>query len=93
MAVYLIAYDLLAPEQPYPPLVDRLEGLGAVRVLESTWLLESTEEAREIGRNLRSILDEDDGLLVVEVARHAFARELRTDSTVLRRLLGSARQP
>jgi hypothetical protein len=38
-APYLISYDLVAPGKEYPPLLDTLKRLGAVKVLYSEWLV------------------------------------------------------
>ncbi|MYA00896.1 MAG: SinR family protein [Chloroflexi bacterium] len=63
--VYLISYDLVLPGQNYQALYDVLEGWGAKRALQSTWVvrLNNTSSAA-IRDELMKHIDTNDRLLV-----------------------------
>ena len=71
MARYLISYDLDKPGQDYPRLIGELERLGAVRILYSEWILQSTSSAVQIRDWLKSFIDGNDMLLVVALTGEA----------------------
>ncbi len=67
MALYFVDYDL-RKQRNYQALYECLYGLGAVRVLESQWVLEHSNSSALIIRNhLWQFMDQDDGLVVSEV--------------------------
>lgn len=65
MATYFVSYDLRG-KRDYGTLYEALEGLKAVRVLESVWSLEYSSTAEALLKRLKLYLDADDGLLVVQ---------------------------
>ncbi len=70
MALFLIAYDLDKPGQNYDAMHEQLEEWGAKRVLESTWMLNSsltTAEMRDTLSATKGLLDSNDRLVVVRV--------------------------
>ena len=71
MAKYLISYDLDKPGQDYPRLIKELERLGAVRILYSEWIFQSTSSAVQIRDWLTSFIDGNDMLLVVALTGEA----------------------
>lgn len=63
---YLITYDLRAPGQDYQQLIARLESLGAVRNLASTWTVyRRNTSASDLYTDLWRFMDSNDLLLVV----------------------------
>jgi hypothetical protein len=66
MAHYLVTYDL-HNERNYPPVWAALERLGAVKALESVWLLTSTSGAGDLREALKAAADGDDSILVIEL--------------------------
>lgn len=64
---YLVSYDLLTPGKDYSKLYSGLAQLGAKRAMLSTWALRSTLTSRQIYDFLRSLMDENDRLLVNEL--------------------------
>jgi hypothetical protein len=81
MALYIITYDLrMGHKDEYPSLRNKLEELGAVRILDSVWVLNQSHErlAQQIGKDLRDgkHLKVGDGLLVQEVDQDAFCENL-----------------
>lgn len=64
MSTALITYDLCKPGRNYQPLWDRLEALGAVRVLESVWAIKTAASAVAIRDDLLRFIDSNDRLLV-----------------------------
>jgi hypothetical protein len=71
MARYLISYDLDKPGQDYPRLIKELERLGAIRILYSEWIFQSTSSVVQIRDWLTSFIDNNDMLLVVALTGEA----------------------
>ena len=71
MALYFLTYDLRNPGK-YQAVYAKLEKLGAVRILESTWCFgaENTTAAT-LRDQFKSLVDGDDGLVVSQVTSWA----------------------
>jgi len=82
MALCLIAYDLRKPEFDYTGLYSKLEELGAKRVQESVWMLQSTETAKDLRNQLKDYFHKKDRLLVAVVASWS-SRKAMTDIKTL----------
>jgi hypothetical protein len=67
MATYCVTYDLRAPGRNYQPLWDALAGINAVRGLQSTWFVDSSHSATAIRDYLRRFIDQNDGIVVIEI--------------------------
>ena len=68
---YQIDYDLRRPGQNYSGLIERLQQLGAVKVLLSTWVLRSAADAVTIRDDLKRFIDGNDSLLVTGLTGEA----------------------
>ncbi len=67
--VYLVSYDLHKKGQNYADLIAELKNSsGYAKPLESTWLICSDESASNVSTRLRRHLDDNDSILVIEVA-------------------------
>lgn len=66
MAFYVASYDL-HNQRHYQPVWDQLNEWGAVRLLESLWLINSTLSASDIRTTLKSKADSDDSIAVIEL--------------------------
>lgn len=67
MGYFLVSYDL-HNRRDYQPLWDYLLKLGAVRVLESLWVVELTRGgAGGLTSDIRAVIDGDDSLVVIEL--------------------------
>jgi hypothetical protein len=66
MARFIVSYDL-RNHRNYPPVWDLLKSLGAVRLLESLWVMNSTATAEQIRNAVRRVVDKDDGVVVIEL--------------------------
>lgn len=66
MAHFLISYDLHS-SRTYQPVWNELEGWGAVRLLESLWVVSLNNTAVEIRDALKAVIDGDDSVAVVEL--------------------------
>lgn len=64
MSAYAISYDL-HNNRNYQPLWDALARLGAVRLLESLWLVKSSLGIIQIRDQLQSAMDNDDSIAVL----------------------------
>lgn len=67
MAVYLVSYDLRQPGRNYEPLWQDLRNAGGVRALESLWLVDVNQTAVQVRDLLRTHLDANDRIMVVEI--------------------------
>ena len=66
MALFAISYDLHW-RRDYVPLWNALSSWGAVKVLESLWLLNINSNVAEIRDALLGLVDHDDSILVIEL--------------------------
>jgi hypothetical protein len=87
MALYWIGYDLDKPGQDYSDLIQRLQQLGARRILKSDWLLahNSTTPAA-IRDDLSRFMDSNDRILVSEQRNNAAWRNLLISDADVKKL-------
>ncbi len=71
MPSFSVSCDLRAPGRNYQPLYDALQKAGAVRALRSLWLLDDPGTAVQIREALMLLVDENDGILVIEMVRNS----------------------
>ena len=89
--VYLVCYDLITQGQDYSPLINRLEDLGAIRLLYTVWLVSSSLTALDIRDELVTFMSGEDKLLVAEVTqRGAWANLLADAMAVIDRFFHAA---
>ncbi|BEU87846.1 hypothetical protein TAMA11512_13100 [Selenomonas sp. TAMA-11512] len=69
--VYLITYDLNRPGQNYDSLYQAIKALGSSwwHYLDSTWLVNTELNAKQITQRLTKCLDKSDRLLVIKTTR------------------------
>ncbi len=67
MAYFVVSYEL-RKARDYQPLWDEFERLGAFKPLNSVYLIErDNTSAAELRDHLEGFIDDDDGLVVIEV--------------------------
>ncbi len=66
MAIHSVSYDL-HKVRDYKSLWGALEKLGAVRVLESQWLVSANQSAASLRDSLQTQVDNDDSIVVLEL--------------------------
>jgi hypothetical protein len=66
VAHYIISYDL-HNQRHYQPVWDKLGGCGAVRLLESLWVVALNDSASAIRDALEAVADGDDSIAVIEL--------------------------
>jgi hypothetical protein len=66
MAHYIVSYDL-RNQRNYQPLWGALQQAGGTRLLESLWLLNSSLGAGVLTAELVKLIDNDDGVAVIEL--------------------------
>jgi len=72
MAVYCISYDLKSGN--YEKMIEAIKAYGKWwHQSESTWFIESTQEAKEILNNLRTHTEKGDKMIVIKVQRNWWA--------------------
>lgn len=72
----VISYDL-HKERNYQPLWDALRSWGAVKILESLWLLETSADLGNVASALRALVDQDDSFVLIELKEGAHWSSLR----------------
>jgi hypothetical protein len=73
---FAISYDI-HDSRHAPHVRAKLEGMGAVRLLESLWVVTSTKSAPQIRDELQKMVDIDDGLAVIELKAGSYWSCLR----------------
>lgn len=78
VVVYCISYDLINKKE-YQKLYDKIkQSYGTYsHSLESTWFIETDDDAAMIRDKLKTVLDADDKIIVIEVIRHWASFNLR----------------
>ena len=66
MAHFAVSYDL-HNQRTYPPVWRLLESWGAVRLLESYWVLTIESTAPALRDALQRVIDNDDSVAVIEL--------------------------
>lgn len=80
--VYLLSYDLLhAKEEDYPELLRALRADGAVRILYSEWLVQSTARAIDVANRYQQHIHVTDRLFVCEVTQNSAYVNLQSQQT------------
>lgn len=67
MYVYGVSYDLRSPGQNYDALYRALRQYTYTHCLESTWFIETSQNAGQIQDNLNQHLDRNDQLVVTKL--------------------------
>ena len=88
MAAFFVSYDLRKPTRDYSNLYTRLAAWKALAVLESVWIITSTDATSvSIRDDLAQYVDSNDGLLVARLTGEAAWRNLNcTDQTMKNKL-------
>ena len=68
MTTYVLTYDLIKRKN-YQTLWDELARLGAHRALESFWLINLNNTAKEVVEHFKRFIDGDDRLWVSELTK------------------------
>lgn len=69
MATFLIGYDLNKPSQEYSDLISAIKSIGGWwHHLDSTWIVKSDKNCKEIRDQLKPYIDANDELLVVRLS-------------------------
>lgn len=82
MRTHLISYDLVAPGRNYETLYDFLKSFGTrAKPLESLYLVRTSLSAKEVRDKIKSYIDTNDKVLVIDVTGDASAWKGLPDST------------
>jgi len=90
MFPYIIAYDLIRPDQDYAKIIAAITQLSDIycKVLESTWLIKYNGSEESIRNHLREAVDNNDKLFVARLTGDAAWYNLKDQtSTWLKRHL------
>ena len=84
---YIISYDL-RKERDYEKLYEVIKEYGTwARILKSTWAIFTSESADEIFNNLKDVLDDDDGLFVIQSGTESAWYNINCRNTWLKKFL------
>lgn len=68
MAVYSVTYDLNKQDKNYDGLIEELKNSSAyINYQKSAWLIKTYESIEALNNRLKSQIDDNDYLLVIEV--------------------------
>jgi hypothetical protein len=71
----LITYDLNTPGKDYNGLYEEIKKAGWWwHHLDSTWIIRTQYDPKHWYERLSSHLDQNDGILIIEVTRHYYGR-------------------
>lgn len=85
MAAFIVSYDLRKEGRNYQALYDRLEQWGAIRILESVWLIRWETESSGIRDDLKKHIDSNDALFVAKLnGQAAWAGDLLSSSAAMK---------
>jgi hypothetical protein len=66
--IYQISYDLHKEGQNYDGLIEEIKkSPGYIKILQSSWLIATTENAYQLCNRLRTKLDDNDSIFVSRV--------------------------
>ncbi|MGR9311371.1 hypothetical protein ACU8MX_18315 [Rhizobium leguminosarum] len=84
MANYLFSYDLNGPKPSHHEMDQFLEKLAANRgrVLETVWWVDFSGTAAQLRDRVKTILGDEDLLLVIEAKNAAWTKLLVTDDSL-----------
>lgn len=68
MKLFFISYDLITPGQKYQLVYNKLISIGAKKLLESMWVVKGTYTASNLRDVIKSCVDSNDRIFVVESA-------------------------
>lgn len=69
--VYLVSYDLGQPRRNYEAIEKKIHAYSYwAKPLESVWFIKTSDDITMVKKNLYSVMDKDDELMVIEVKRH-----------------------
>lgn len=67
-----ISYDLMN-EKNYPAVMEKIESLGrAFKIEFSLWYLKTDKDHNEVAKSVRSAMDTDDRLIVIDASHAAW---------------------
>lgn len=73
MNTIIINYDLNKPGQNYSDLYQKIKSLGSAwcHPLESTWIVKTNMTYEQVRDSLKSVIDKNDKLLVIDLKGNA----------------------
>lgn len=84
MNSYIISYDLMSPSKDYSSLISAIKSYGTyAKVLESCWIIKSSNSSATIRTHLTSYMDSDDKIFVAKLTGEAaWSNVLCTDDWI-----------
>ncbi|WP_147802905.1 hypothetical protein [Alkalicoccus halolimnae] len=77
MAVYVVTYQLSAPEKEYKQLHETMKSFGNYsKRFESFWLIDTFHSAKDVKEKVFACLSADDQLFVIETKKHWSSRNV-----------------
>ncbi len=70
MSVLSINYDLKTPGKDYGKLYDEIKSYTWCKILESSWLIDTSKTPQDVRDHLNSHVDSNDEIFVVRLHQH-----------------------
>lgn len=83
---YIIGYDLRKPDRDYENVKEALEQLGAIKVLQSQWILDCSKDIDEVFNIIAKEIDCNDRLLIISLGRITNVRIRKITKKIKQRL-------
>lgn len=92
MNLYLVSYDLMTKVQNYPLIIGRLTQYGALRVLDSLWIVRSPAAVGAVRDDLAKYIDPNDRLFVATLSGESawLAARLKSPDAVVKAFIQGA---
>lgn len=79
MTAFAISYDLHKVRN-YGPLIEALKKQGAVKALESMWLMSTTWSSSQVRDWVQKFVDDDDSYIVIQIGPDWASRNLSKEA-------------
>lgn len=76
----LVSYDLKQPGRDYSAVYDLLKTVPAIRILESLWVLRTSQSVQTWSDRIKSVVDDNDRFFVVDITNDTTAGWLAQSS-------------
>jgi hypothetical protein len=85
MANFIVSYDLNGPRPSHKEMDEHLEKLGVARgrILETVWYVGYSGTKKQLLQHIKTILGDEDLLIVVEAASATWTKLLVDDKALL----------
>ncbi len=92
MTTYIVTYSLGKEEKKYKSFIKALEGIGGVKVLPSTYIVNTTNNIDEMRVALLPYIEKTDSLFIGAINGEVAVRNALCGNEILQKLLVDSRK-